>query len=660
MNRKNSNISAELVLVSEHTKPRSKWESFAQRRKGETTQYDAVAGYLDYIDAAAYAMTIDPNISIIRKLTDDIAHETSSSNTNTHGTNNANATIQRLNALANELSGKTVSQVDRVVQDAIGRKNFRIAKKVVNILKAAPIVKNIGSAIIQVGNLKNTVGTLKYKSSLITALSDSWSEWKPGKNKLSDAIMNRTDIQNKSPFLRERYFDVKSQFDTGVLANAKKFDNWLITVGDELSTRLTWNAFYREAQKLGVENPIQYADSKTRKCVGGRGLGEKSLAQQSATLTAAFPYSLEVSNDWQVQKDLGKDLFKGIKSGDVKSVTNGVRDFLSLYVATALISAALNEIRGSDGGMFNPIGIIYDNICDYYFGDDEDKENNVFLKTAQEVTGNFVGSLPVGQKVAELWPENGMEIGGKKIASRSDIFGSEDPTRYGTSNLLTSALKHPLTSFIPGGSQIRKTAGAIDVLKDGGVYDSKGNLKYPVERNAENYVKGVMFGKSAFDETKDFYAEGRNALSEKQTAEFRKRVANGENPMDVYNEFIQQREAEKQYTKTVEANVKPFDTTTADALAEIYEEYQNIDADAHGIGVPKATRVFKYKGKSYDLTAEQYAELQNRYNTEYYEEITKILNNNNLSVERKYKKIAEIRSDVMSDVKSQFYREVLR
>ena len=173
-------------------------------------------------------------------------------------------------------------------------------------------------------------------------------------------------------------------------------------------------------------------------------------------------------------------------------------------------------------------------------------------------------------------------------------------------------------------------------------------------------MRGALFGKYALPESQEYWDNERRPLGEEQTKEFYRRVEKGENPQAVYNDFIQQREADKLYTQTVEANVKPFDTTTSDALDELYAEYQNIDADAHGIGVPKATRVFKYKGKSYDLTAEQYAELQNRFNEEYYEEITKILNNNNLSVERKYKKIAEIRSDVMSDVKSQFYREFLR
>lgn len=664
LNKKKNNISAELVLVSEHTKPKSKWESFAQRRRGTDTVYDAVGGYLDYIDAAAYAMTIDPNISIIRKLTQDITHETSSSNKNTHGTNNANATIQRLDALANELSGKTVSQVDRVVQDAVGRKSFRIAKNVVNRMKASAIVGNVGSAVMQLGNLPNTLGTLKYKTSIVPAIMDSWTEFRPGKNNLYDAIMNRTEAQEQSTFLRERYFDVKSQFDTGMLANAGKLGNWMLTVGDELSTRLSWNAFYREGQKLGVENPVQYADSKTRKAVGGRGLGEKSLAQQSATISAALPFTLEVSNAWQVQKDMAKDLFKGIQQGDIKTATMGVRDFLMLYTATALLSAAMEEIRGSDGGMFNPLGIIWKNLCDYFFGDDEEDEENVFLKTTREIAGNFVGSLPVGQKVAELWPENGMEIGDKKIASRSDLFGSEDPTRYGTSNLLTNAIKHPLTSFIPGGAQIRKTTDAIKVLKDGGVYDNKGNLKYPVDRNAENYAKGLLFGKSAMDETKEFYDEDRNALTADETAEYEYRVNRGENPQDVYNEIYQrkadsavQSEANAAYSEKAAGMINEFDYGMGLELADIYREYRKDNPKASAISVPTASRELAYNSETYSLTEEQYADLQNRYNTAYYDGIKDIVNDDSLTNSEKYEQIAEVRKEVQSRVKAEFARE---
>ena len=668
LNRKNSNISAELVLVSEHTRPKSKWESFAQRRKGETTKYDAVAGYLDYIDAAAYAMTIDPNISIIRKLTEDITHETSSSNPNTHGTNNANATIQRLNALANELSGKTVSQVDRVVQDTIGRKNFRIARNVVNKIKGSAILYNIGSAVMQIGNLPNAVGTLKHKSSLVSALSDSWLEVKPGKNNLYDAIMNRTEIQNKSPFLKERYFDnVKSKFDTGVIANVQKLGNWMLTVGDEMSTRLTWNAFYREAEKLGVENPIQYADSKTRKCVGGRGLGEKSLAQQSATLTAAVPFSLEVSNAWQVQKDIYKDLFNGVKQGDVKSAMSGVRDLLSLYVANAVLSVVLEKIRGSDGGVFNPIGILIKN----FVGDDN--QENPLLKSAQEITGNFVGSLPLGQTVAGYLDEE----------TRKEFFGSEDPMRYGDSSLLKDSIEritdfrrnpnvntavNAVSSFIPGGAQLRKTAGAYDVLETGGVYNNRGNLKYPVEKDASNYVKGMLFGKSALKETRSFYDNNRTALTENETNEYNHRVERGENPQSVYDDIYGQKEERSRlkkesetYYNKVDSLVNPVSEDVVYNIDEIYNSYSVEYAERHDgekpstISVPEATKEFKRNSKTYILTEEQCAELQNKYNKLYEDRVEKILNNKNLTAKQKYNQIMEKRKVIKNTAESQFF-----
>lgn len=670
LDKKNSNISAELVLKSGHTKPKSKWESFAQRRHGDETVIDAVGGYLDYIDAAAYAMTIDPNISVIRKLTDDIARETSSSNSATHGTNNANRTIQRLDALANELSGKTVSDWDRVVQDHIGRGNFRKAKTIVNKMKGAPIMYNVGSSVVQIANLPNAVAILKNKGTLVTALSDSWKELKPGKNNLYDAIMNRTEIQNKSSFLRERYYkNVKERFDEGILSNINKFGGWMLSVGDELSTRLTWNAFYREAQKLGVENPIQYADSKTRKCVGGRGLGEKSLNQQSAVLTAAVPFSLEVSNAWQVQKDLFKEIGKSIKQGNGKGIMTGVRDLLALYVANALINAALEEIRGSDAGSFNPVGIVYNN----FFGDDKDSEENPFSKSAREIAGNFASSLPLGQTVAGYLDEE----------TRKNLFGDEDPLRYGESSLLKDSIErtadfvrnpnvntavNAVSSFIPGGGQLRKTAGAIDVFSKGGVYDKNGNLKYPVEGTAGNYIKGALFGKSALNETQDFYDSNRKALTENETKEYRYRVGQGENPQAVYNDIYsvkeerarQKAESDAYYNK-VDSLVKPISDDLSHNVDEVYNSYSTEYASAHGgdkptgIKVPKASKEFKRNKKTYILTEEQCAELQNMYNTAYVDKVTPILNNNNLSNKQKYNRISDARKGIRESVERKFY-----
>ena len=94
-------------------------------------------------------------------------------------------------------------------------------------------------------------------------------------------------------------------------------------------------------------------------------------------------------------------------------------------------------------------------------------------------------------------------------------------------------------------------------------------------------------------------------------------------------------------------------------LENIMEEYEKENPDATTIAVPNAIKKFSYNGNKYELTAEQYAELQNRYNTEYYESIKDIVINTSLTNDEKYEQISEIRKDVMSSIKESFAKEVL-
>ncbi len=66
-----SAIDPRLEGISEHTKPLKRWLSFAQKRKGGETTYDAVGGFLDYTRAHSYAKHIDPFIKQFRGLDEE-------------------------------------------------------------------------------------------------------------------------------------------------------------------------------------------------------------------------------------------------------------------------------------------------------------------------------------------------------------------------------------------------------------------------------------------------------------------------------------------------------------------------------------------------------------------------------------------------------------
>lgn len=67
-----ASIDPALAATSDVTNPKTRWLSFAQARKGDKTDYDAVGGYLDYIKHWAYAKNIDPYIQKFKGVDDEL------------------------------------------------------------------------------------------------------------------------------------------------------------------------------------------------------------------------------------------------------------------------------------------------------------------------------------------------------------------------------------------------------------------------------------------------------------------------------------------------------------------------------------------------------------------------------------------------------------
>ncbi|KDE48181.1 hypothetical protein DI43_05815 [Geobacillus sp. CAMR12739] len=104
-----SQIDPMLAGVSDYTAPKSKWQSFMQKRGKGPYVNDAVGGFLEYIPAASYSAKIDPVIPLFRKLQKQLAMATKD-------TKNLNNFIEFLYDYANDLAGKT-NPFDRSLQN---------------------------------------------------------------------------------------------------------------------------------------------------------------------------------------------------------------------------------------------------------------------------------------------------------------------------------------------------------------------------------------------------------------------------------------------------------------------------------------------------------------------------------------------------------------
>lgn len=514
-----TNIDPRLIGVSEFTKPNSKWTGFLQRRKdGDVYTESALGGILEYIPQAEYKINIEPNIPVLRSIIKDLKE-------NTVQTKNANGFIDILMQTANDLAGKT-NQLDRsfvnlFANEVQGRQALNVLSSVSNRMRRNAVMGNLNSVIAQFFNMPNVVGYAKnpvdiaegFKTSILASLG----------NKEAKGLLD------KSNFLRERYIDRSfRQFDDSVIGNVENFFSWTMELGDKAIADGAWLTFYKQGLKEGLDDSaaILKADDLTRKSVAGRGIGEMPLSQKAKVTKLFTPFQVEVRNAVNVLKDLGS-------SKDIAGI-------MGVFITSFLMNEILKTTTGREIG-FNPIGTVTDSVQD---------GSNV----AYGLLGNALTNYPGGSYIAA-----GLKgTVGANSYQMQELFGQNDPSRFGTGNIAMQTLLtplwdgangqnvdllKPLTATLPkfGGKQLeRSIRGLQDMailpkekvnLQEGvslekqsspASYSQSGRLRFALEPNAKNYLTAPTLGTWSTKEGKAYIENGNKALGEKQTEVFKK------------------------------------------------------------------------------------------------------------------------------------------
>jgi soluble cytochrome b562 len=505
-------ISPSLSGISEFTQPKSKWASLMQKRGMGPYKSDAVGGLINYIPAASHAIHIDPHIGKFQGLAEELA-------TTTEKTGNINNFIEYLRDYSNDLAGKT-NPLDRGLQKVIpgGRKAFAVINWLNNRVKANVILGNVSSALAQVANVPQGIAFAKQYAA-------------PGAGRALKSIFVDSKPMMESGFLKERFGGIGSamyrQFDTSILEQPKKFAVWLMETADRTGTTFIWNSAYSKALAQKVPNPVKYADEVTRGLVAGRGVGEVPLLQKSKIFQLVAPFQLEVGNLWSIMRDFTKE-----------------KDFgalMTLFVGSWVLNRAMEQARGS-GVTFDPIQAFIEAM----------EEDLTPLQRGGRLAGEVLSNVPLGQTVASMYPEYGMNAFGYELPTRDKLFSRADPTRFGSGLLAVKGLQDPLHKILPpfGGNQLKKTIGGVSALKTKGAYTPDGaQLKYPVATDPVNAVKGLAFGPSGFREARPYYKDNNRPLSEKDT-ELLRRMGN---PKAKYDAIQFKRDVEALNRKIKEA-----------------------------------------------------------------------------------------------------------
>lgn len=527
-------IDPKLAGLSEWTKPKSKFLSFAQERIGKHSTVDAVGGFLDYAPTFAYAKHIDPHIGEFRYLRKSLAENaarpgvrelTPVADEVTGGTgatelvkqNGINHFLKYLDDFANDLAGKT-NPMDRWLQDTIpgGRKTFQVINWVNRRVKANVILGNLSSAVSQFFNIPQGIASAKLYSL-------------PGINRTLASVLTKNEPMEASSFIKERFkVDLASRFKTDWVSHplraseehAKAFALWITQVGDEIGTKFIWNSHYEMANDLiskspegkfelnGVpySDPVRFADDITRQMVSGRGIGEVPLIQKSKIFQLVAPFQLEVGNLWMV-------LSKFVKTKDFGAVA-------ILLVTNYLMNRAAEQVRGS-GVVFDPINAFADGASQ---AADEAKDGSygrAAFKFVGRQVGEILSNLPVGQTIAAGIPDSWVQgltqaTTGAQI-DKKELFGAADPGRYGSGLVSLTGLTNPLYRLLPpfGGGQAQRTIEGVESMLKGQVTDANGNVSFKTTPTVRNVVQAFLFGKNSTPEAQAFY-DARNDLFNRQ------------------------------------------------------------------------------------------------------------------------------------------------
>ncbi len=471
-------IDPKLVTKSEFTKPKSKWWSALQRRYG-TGEYtaDAVGGMLKYITAAEYKIAFDPVITEYRNTISKLESNTV--------TKKGNAFLKWFNDWTNALAGKT-NFVDRVAQRILSRQGFAIVKALNSRVKSNAVLGNIRSAIAQIYNIPTAAAYIKNPV-----------DWGAGALKLIKGTDTNTEMQ-KSVFLKERYLDTDlyKRFDEGVLKAPKKLAMWMLEIGDKKAAQLIWNAAHNEyTRKNGniknamrkYENAIDYADDITRRSIAGRGVGELPLLMQSETVQLAFPFQVEINNQYQALKErIGKKDALGI---------------IGMLITALLMNELSEELTGDRIAGFDYLGAIKDVIN----GDGG----------ADRILGETISSMPYSNLL-------GVVLSGGDDGKAQSMFGESDPTRFGIGSMGLKAILDPIIDAMQGkkpdllafaanvvlpfgGKQVERTIKAARDVLQGASYTDSGKLRFPIDTDDPlNVAKALTLGQYTTKEGKEY------------------------------------------------------------------------------------------------------------------------------------------------------------
>ena len=475
--------------------------------------------------------------------------------------------VMWLDNYTNLLAGKQ-NAMDRGLEQQIGRKGIRAVNKAVNYLISAQVVGNISSALNQMAQMPMTITELG-------ADNVSKALWDLVRH---SGEMRRWSTENDFLTARKGTTILNYQISdklTKSLAYPLEQADWLMS-------SITARAAYHQALKQGmdVENAMDYSVQKSEDIMGSRNKASKPVAfsTKNPIMRLVNAYQIEVLNQWQhVIKDLPRE-YKSIAQSRGKWAAAGriAKDLVLYLILAALINRIAEETYGGTPAPLDLLGIVgnfaasgngltlnegivrvINSMTGKMFGKEWLKENHTFDSempdefdwgAAWEDTAYTLSSeIPFLNNIlaaAGLTDDKTVFAAGVTDAKES-FFGKkgeggaidhffvtrrereegEQESAEVLDGLYDVAMG--ISEFILGGRQLQKTIQGVTTVAGHGEKNSSGNLMYPVADTVGNWIKGTLFGKTALENSRAYYASGASPLNSTRNEQYYGMVERG-------------------------------------------------------------------------------------------------------------------------------------
>lgn len=610
-----SGIPTEIAGRTRDFKPGKKYNPFFQERKGVNAKADAVESFNSYINYLSEVFYHTDDIQKLRVLENEIRARYSPKSVQTEyealkknknlSTEERDARIDellhgkakelgkfggyvtQLENYTNILAGKQ-TKMDRAIEDHITRNALNTMRKPVDILVRSSIPGNLSSAINQLVQLPQITAEVGEKN-ILRAAEDLRS------GRLRDIGI---DLDGESTFLTGK------KGIRRLVQSEKTLDKILDTASipfeavDDLASRLYIRAAYFQALDQGMkhEDAVRAADRTVEDIIGSRMKGAKPnfFADKNIVSKLVNTFQLEVANGWEhIQYDLPQQWKETARTqGKQAAVRQAAVTFAKGSIYAAALNALYEQISGQKPVAFDWIGAIWDYVrAGLHEEDDEDGEKKFDWSAGLSgVEDRILGDLPYLSNIGAFFGKgngrlplpqlylDGMTAGAKELFSAPEGETEAEAAarkKAGASRLVSSTLKTG-AALLPMGNQARKAVqGTLDLARGARYSDDGTRLLYTVDNDSlGNWGRGILFGRSALPEARDYYDGGsRGALSQKQTGQMREAEEYGVSMED----FVAFAQAAKKLTSDKNSQGESIGGSLERKKLRLLEEQENLD-----------------------------------------------------------------------------------